>query len=74
LGLRRVGISRKATWYSCTWLGKQAGEYLSIPATNETLTLSCIYIFRIAHGKIAEVWNLWDRLGELQQLAVVIDL
>lgn len=47
--------------------GVQRSEYMGVPATNKAITLSGIYIFRIADGKIAEVWNLWDRLGELQQ-------
>lgn len=51
--------------------GKQQGEYSGIPVTNKQVTLSGIYIFRIADGKIVEVWNLWDRVGEWQQLGVL---
>ena len=43
------------------------------PPTNRQVTLSGIYVFRIADGKIAEVWNLWDRLGEMQQLGVLAE-
>ena len=51
--------------------GRQWGEYFGIPPTNREITLSGIYIFRIEDDRIAEVWNLWDQLGELQQLGVL---
>jgi predicted ester cyclase len=55
------------------WVGKgvQAGEYMGIPATNRMVSLSGVYLFRITDGKIVEVWNLWDRLGELQQMGIL---
>jgi hypothetical protein len=46
---------------------------MGLPATHRQVRLSGIGIFRIAEGKIAEVWSLWDRLGELQQLGVLPD-
>ncbi|MBM3150922.1 MAG: ester cyclase [Chloroflexi bacterium] len=55
----------------CAGQGKQQGEYFGIPATNRPVTLSIVYIFRIADGRIAEVWNLGDRAGEWQQLGVL---
>jgi ketosteroid isomerase-like protein len=54
-----------------TFRGRHAGEYLGIPPTNNPLTFTGIYIFRIAAGRIAEVWNLWDRVGEWQQLGIL---
>ena len=49
----------------------QRGEYMGIPPTHMLIIFSCIYIFRIANQRIAEVWNLWDRLGEWQQLGIL---
>jgi general stress protein 26 len=51
--------------------GTQDQEYFGLPPTHKPVALSGIYIFRIADDKIAEVWNLWDRLGEWQQLDVL---
>ena len=51
--------------------GTQDQEYFGLPPTHKPVTLSGMYIFRIVDGKIAEVWNLWDRLGEWQQLGVL---
>lgn len=41
------------------------------PATNKTKTSRGIYIFRIADGRIAEAWDVWDLAGELVQLGLV---
>lgn len=54
-----------------TFHGKHEGEYLGVPPTHKQVTFSGIYIFRIANQRIAEVWNLWDQLGEWQQLGLL---
>jgi ketosteroid isomerase-like protein len=54
-----------------TFHGKHQGEYLGAHPTGKPVTFSGIYIFRIADGRIAEVWNLWDQLGEWQQLGIL---
>jgi hypothetical protein len=54
-------------------VGRHQAELMGLPATHRQVRLSGIGIFRIAEGKIAEVWSLWDRLGELQQLGVLPD-
>lgn len=35
------------------------------------MKVSAISIHRIANGKLAENWTVWDTLGFLQQLGVV---
>jgi hypothetical protein len=54
-----------------TFHGVHKGEYLGIHPTQRRVTFSGIYIFRIQEGRIAEVWNLWDRVGEWQQLGIL---
>jgi len=54
-----------------TFRGMHQGEYLGIPPTNKTVTFSGIYIFRIQDNHIGEVWNLWDQVGEWQQLGIL---
>jgi len=51
--------------------GIQQSEYSGIPATNRPVAFSGVYIFRIEDNKIVEVWNLWDQIGELQQLGIL---
>lgn len=63
----RVGVR----W---TLRGTHSGEYMGHPPTGKHMTVTGINIFRIAGGKIAELWVESDDLGELQQLGVVPDL
>jgi predicted ester cyclase len=57
-----------------TFHGKQVGEYSGLLPTNKVVTYSGINIFRIEHGKIAEVWDISDRLWLWQQLGVLPDI
>ncbi len=50
------------------------GEYQGMPATGKQVINRGINIFRIENGRIAEVWDTWDRLGVWQQLGVLPDL
>ncbi len=51
--------------------GRQEEAYLGVPPKGKMMELSGIYIFRLEGEKIVEVWNLWDRLGEFQQLGLL---
>jgi steroid delta-isomerase-like uncharacterized protein len=48
--------------------GTHDGEFLGIPATGKKIQLGGIYIYRIADGKIVEVWVSLDLLGPVLQL------
>jgi predicted ester cyclase len=39
--------------------------------TGNSISVEAISIFRIADGKIAEEWTVWDALGLLQQVGAV---
>ena len=54
-----------------TFRGTHTGEFLGIPATGKTVTVTGIDIFRIANGRLAELWQSWDQLGMLQQLGAI---
>jgi steroid delta-isomerase-like uncharacterized protein len=54
-----------------TGSGTHVGEVNGIPATNKKVAVDAISIHRMAGGKIAETWEVWDTLGFLQQLGVV---
>jgi len=47
------------------------GELMGIPATGKQIVVKGIEVFRIADGKIAEVWASMDNLGMMQQLGVI---
>ena len=64
-----AGDDRVAGRY--TMRGTHRGEWLGIPPTNCTITLSVMEIYRIADGKIAEQWVILDAVGMLRQLGVI---
>jgi steroid delta-isomerase-like uncharacterized protein len=49
----------------------QTGDFLGIPATGKQIEVKGIEVFRIADGKITELWASMDNLGMLQQLGVI---
>jgi ketosteroid isomerase-like protein len=54
-----------------TFRGTHIGEYHGLAPTGRPVTYSGIDIFRIADGRIAEVWDIYDRLWLWQQLGVL---
>jgi steroid delta-isomerase-like uncharacterized protein len=47
------------------------GDFMGIPATGKPMVLKGMEVFRIANGKIAELWVSMDNLGMLTQLGVI---
>ena len=54
-----------------TMRGTQKGEFRGIPPTGKTAVMTEMSIYRISEGKIAEGWDLSDRLGLMQQLGAI---
>lgn len=50
--------------------GRHTGEFMGIPATGRRVTVKGIDIFRLAEGKIADLWQEMDIMGILQQISV----
>ena len=55
------------------WIGRgtHRGELMGVEPTGKTIAVEAISVFRIADGRIAEEWTVWDALGLLQQLGAV---
>jgi steroid delta-isomerase-like uncharacterized protein len=55
------------------WIGSGThnGELMGLEPTGKPVAVEAISIFRIADGKIAEEWTVWDALGLLQQVGAV---
>lgn len=53
-----------------TGIGTHNAEMMGIPPTGKAVRVDAISVLRIADGKIAEQWCVWDTLGMLQQLGV----
>lgn len=54
-----------------TFRGVHTGEYMGAAPTGKQVTTTGMHLFRLAGGKIVELWLNSDDLGELQQLGVV---
>lgn len=63
-----VGDRVAARW---TGTGTHRGELMGIDPTGRPIEVEAISLFRIADGKIAEEWTVWDALGLLQQVGAV---
>ena len=57
-----------------TFFGIHQGEFAGLPPTHKQVSYSGINIFRLADGKIAEIWDIFDRLWMWQQLGVLPDI
>jgi ketosteroid isomerase-like protein len=51
--------------------GTHEGELMGVAPTGRPIDVDAISVFRIADGKIAEEWTVWDALGLLQQVDAV---
>ncbi len=54
-----------------SYVATNTGEFLGRPGTGKRVIDKGIDIFRIANGKIVEMWVAQDSLGLLQQLGVL---
>jgi hypothetical protein len=50
----------------------QSGPYRGVPATGAQLKWSLIFIFRIARGRIAEIWRAGDDVVRFEQVGLRI--
>lgn len=55
------------------WVGRgtHVGELMGLEPTGKPIAVEAISAFRIADGKIAEEWTVWDALGLMQQVGAV---
>lgn len=54
-----------------TFRGTHVGDAFGVLATGKEITYTGINLFRIADGKLAESWDLFDRLWLWQQMDVI---
>ena len=68
LSMVAEGNKVAARW---TATGTHQGEFMGIPPTGKHMTWTGMNIFRLAGGKIVEVWWIYDTLALMQQLGVM---
>lgn len=54
-----------------TSTGTHKGNFHGNAPSNKEFKISGISIYKLSNNKIAEVWQIWDRLGLLEQLGEV---
>jgi predicted ester cyclase len=54
-----------------TFRGKHTGEYMGVQPTGKEVVATGMNLFRLANGRIEEIWVESDDLGEMQQLGIV---
>lgn len=54
--------------YLYTFTGTFADEFRGIAPTEAEVSFPGITLYRLADGKIAEIWSIWDTYGELTQM------
>jgi steroid delta-isomerase-like uncharacterized protein len=53
-----------------TLRGTHQGEFMGIPATGKSVSVTVIDILRVSGGQVAEHWGATDTAGMMQQLGV----
>jgi len=51
--------------------GTHQGEYMGLPPTGKSITYNEIFIWRLAGGRIAEMWGVVDIFSQMKQLGVI---
>jgi steroid delta-isomerase-like uncharacterized protein len=54
-----------------TFHGTHEGEFMGIPPTRQSVSISLIDIVRVADGRVVEHWSIADNLAMMQQLGVI---
>ena len=58
-------------WVRETETMTHKGEYRGLAPTGKKMTFACVDIFRIADGKVAEAWHVYDFLDFYKQLGII---
>jgi steroid delta-isomerase-like uncharacterized protein len=58
-------------WVRETETGTHRGYYQNIAPTGKKMRFTCVDIFKIVDGKVAEAWHVYDFLEFYRQLGVV---
>ncbi len=66
--LQRMVAERDLVGFVLGYEGTQEGPMGPFPASHRKMRLDVAGIFRIADGKLAELWVTWDNLAALAQL------
>lgn len=69
--LTKIVAEGDSVWAYGTYAGTHKGDWLGIPATHKSYSMTAVDIFRIQDGKLAEHWDVLDTYGLFKQLGVI---
>ncbi len=55
----------------CTTRGTHRGDYFGTPPTHRRVAIGEVQIYRVADGRIVEMWLVFNVLGVLQQMGMI---
>ena len=58
-------------WVRLAYTGTHTGEMFGITPTGNKITATAVDIYRIVNGKLAEYWNVTDKLALLKPQGVI---
>ena len=58
-------------WVSLSYTGTHTGEMFGIAPTGKKITTTAVDIYRIVNGKLAEYWNVTDKLALLKPQGII---
>ncbi len=58
-------------WVSLAYTGTHTGEMFGITPTGNKITATAVDIYRVVNGKLAEYWNVTDKLALLKPQGIV---
>jgi predicted ester cyclase len=68
IGRRRAEGDRVALRWTLT--GTHLGPYGQLQPTGKRIEVAGVFLCRVANGKIAESWGVWDTASVMRQLGV----
>ena len=69
--LTKIVAEGDTVWVYGMYSGTHRGDWLGIPATNRSYSITAVDIFRIQDGKLAEHWDVIDIYGLFKQLGII---
>ena len=58
-------------WVRLSYTGTHTGEFMGLPSTGYKITSSAVDIYRIVDGKLAEYWNVTDKVNMFKQVGAI---
>ena len=58
-------------WIRLSYTGTHTGEFMGLPPTGKKITSKGVDIYRIVNGKLAEYWNVFDKVDMFKQIGAI---